>query len=220
MKKVILIICMVFKKIIFKIKNKTKISFLAYFDNNCFFGKRVYIERFCILHDVKVEEYSYIAYSSSLFSCDIGKFCSISSNVKIGLANHPIDMVSTSPVFYSKINRLGVKWVENEQVSNKLPKTIIGNDVWIGTDAIIMSGLKIGDGSVVAAGSIVTKDVEPYSVVAGIPAKVIKKRFDNNTVDNLLKIKWWSWDDGKIKSNLTYFTEPKALIDKISKENT
>lgn len=220
MNKLIMIITMFFKRIIYKFRNKSRISLLAFFDNKSLFGKSIYIDRFCILHDVSIGDYSYIAYSSSIASCKIGKFCSIASNVKIGLPSHPLDMTSTSPVFYNRVNRLGIKWVKNDLISNDIAHTIIGNDVWIGANAIIMSGVKVGDGSVIGAGAIVTKDVEPYSVVVGIPAKVIKKRFDDDTIINLLKIKWWNWDESKIKKNIEYFVEPKTLIDMINKETT
>lgn len=81
---------------------------------------------------------------------------------------------------------------------------IIGNDVWIGYGATLMSGVKVGDGAVIAANSVVTKNVEPYTIVGGNPAKVIRKRFEKEVIEKLLKIQWWNWDDSKINKNLKF----------------
>lgn len=125
----------------------------------------------------------------------IGKFCSIASGTKfiMGSANHRISSVSTYP-----FNIFGGEWTKKTPPHlSQLPKkgdTIIGNDVWIGRESIIMPGVEIGDGSIVAAYSVVTKNVEPYSVVGGNPAKFIKKRFDDELIDILLKLKWWDYN--------------------------
>ena len=129
----------------------------------------------------------------------IGKFCQIAQNVKfiMGAANHRLSSVTTYP-----FNVFGGLWQENTPPHLKqLPHkgdTIIGNDVWIGRESVIMPGVKIGDGSIIAAYSIVTKDVEPYSVVGGNPAKFIKKRFDNELIKLLLKTKWWDFSPEKL----------------------
>jgi hypothetical protein len=129
----------------------------------------------------------------------------ISSGVQIGVGGHPINAVTSNPIFnkgnawaerfyQSKeaaawLDEMGVKY--NNSVNRKFP--VIGNDVWIGMNAVIMNGAVIGDGAVVAAGAVVVHDVEPYTVVGGVPAKTIKKRFDNATVELLLKSKWWDY---------------------------
>jgi len=127
----------------------------------------------------------------------IGSFCSIASNINIYLGgNHRVDWVTTYPFGHT-----------NKNIFNKFngaghPKTngdvIIGNDVWIGSNTTIMSGIKIGDGSVIANNSHVVKDVEPYSIVGGNPAKLIKYRFDKEIIDKLLELKWWELDDETI----------------------
>lgn len=126
----------------------------------------------------------------------IGKFCSIAIGVSIVGANHNINYTSTYP-FKTIWND---QWMSMNNVSEHISKgkTVIGNDVWIGKSAFIMNGIKIGDGSVIGAGAVVTKDVPPYAVVGGNPAKIIKFRFEDNIINKLLKIKWWNWSDEKI----------------------
>ncbi|MCR1953674.1 CatB-related O-acetyltransferase [Clostridioides mangenotii] len=125
----------------------------------------------------------------------IGKFCSIASGTKfiMGSANHRISSVTAYP-----FNIFGGEWTKvTPPHMSQLPvkgDTIIGNDVWIGRESIIMPGVKIGDGAIIAAYSVVTKDVEPYSLVGGNPAKFIKKRFDNDLIEMLLQVKWWDYE--------------------------
>ena len=128
----------------------------------------------------------------------VGSFTSIASGVKIFLGGeHRIDWVTTFP--------FNVLWKEGRNISGH-PKTkgdvLIGNDVWIATEAIIMSGVTIGDGAVIGARAVVTKDVPPYTVVAGNPARVVRKRFDDKTIQRLLDVKWWFWSDSRIKESL------------------
>jgi len=130
----------------------------------------------------------------------VGKFCSIASNVTILLGgNHRGDWITTFP--FSAI------FDEFKHIPGH-PSTkgdvIIGNDVWIATGALILSGVNIGDGAIVAARSVVTKDVEPYAVVGGNPAKQIKTRFSKDEIQKLLKIKWWDWKIDKIKENVPF----------------
>lgn len=131
----------------------------------------------------------------------IGKFCSISDEVKIFLGgNHRIDWTTTYP-----FAGLTGEWPEAETVSDhNISKgdVVIGNDVWIGYGASILSGVTIGDGAVIGAFALVTKDVAPYSIVGGNPAKEIKKRFSEEKIAELLKLKWWNWPVEKIKKNI------------------
>jgi len=137
---------------------------------------------------------------------EVGSFCSIAEGVIILLGGeHESDWVTTYPF-----------WVSIAGLSNvALPSGTngdvrIGNDVWIGMNALILSGVRIGDGAIIGACSVVTNDVEPYTIVAGNPAKVIRKRFDQEIIDKLLKIKWWDWDIQRIKDNM-----PLLLSDRI-----
>lgn len=195
---------------IFK-KKGINISLLAFVDEYCKFDKNTYIDRFCNLHNVKISQYSYVGYGTSISHCDIGKFCSIGPDVKIGLGKHPTNFVSTSPVFYSEMNPLGVNFVKGSHFL-EYEKTIIGNDVWIGANAIIMDGVKVGDGAIIAAGAVVTKDVEPYAIVGGIPAKLLRYRFDREIIKELLIVKWWDWNYEKINDNIDDFRNVERFI--------
>jgi acetyltransferase-like isoleucine patch superfamily enzyme len=163
------------------------------------------------VYNSKIDDYTYIGRNCLIQKTVIGKFCSISDYCFIGLPNHPVDWVSTSPVFIHGKNKLKINF-SNFKYESML-ETTIENDVWIGINVIIKSGLKIGQGSIVGAGSVVTKNVEPYSIVAGNPAKLIKYRFDKETIQALLSINWFDWSSDEIKEASIYFKEPKQLID-------
>ncbi len=145
----------------------------------------------------------------------IGKFCSIACGAKFifNSANHTLRSLSTYPfpIFYEEwgLNKQHVAsaWDNNGDI-------VIGNDVWIGYEAAILSGVHIGDGAIIAARAVVTKDVAPYTIVGGVPAKVIRKRFDEQTIDKLLQLQWWDWPFEKIQQHLPHIMN--ADIDKLS----
>lgn len=155
-------------------------------------------------------KYSYIGENCRI-SAYIGNFCSISSNVKVVEGSHPLHFVSTSPVFYSINKQSNSTFVSKSLYDDLLTfqnlnyACKIGNDVWIGENVIIKGGISIGDGACIAMGAVVTKDVPPYAVVGGVPAKVIKYRFNDETIEMLLKKKWWYRTDEWIKNNKDYF---------------
>lgn len=132
----------------------------------------------------------------------IGKFCAIASDVKFIMngANHKISSFTTYPFgIFNNGWEAGIPGLKDLPFKGD---TIIGNDVWLGYEAIIMPGVNIGDGAIIAAKSVVTKDVAPYSVIGGNPARLIKKRFADDVIDLLLQIKWWNWDIQKITRNI------------------
>ena len=133
----------------------------------------------------------------------IGKFCSIACGTKFlfNSANHALDSLSTYPfpLFFEEWN------LEKEKVTDAWDNRgdiVIGNDVWIGYEAVILSGVTIGDGAIIGTRAVVTKDVPPYTIVGGVPAKPIRKRFDEKVIEELLKIKWCDWTEEKIARNI------------------
>ena len=136
----------------------------------------------------------------------IGKFCAIARGAKFIMngANHQVSGLSTYPFFI-----FGQGWEAATPSPGDLPfkgDTVIGNDVWIGYDALIMPGVTVGDGAIIAARSVVTRDVPPYSIVGGNPATLIRSRFPENVTAELLRIRWWDWDAAKITTNLKLIT--------------
>lgn len=180
-------------------------------------------------NDVNIEKTvvgfgTYIGNYSELPECKIGKYCSIGMRVKAIIGEHPIHYVSTHPFSYSNIKKK-VKFDYSDRVNWDYSKKaferfniVIGNDVWLGDDVKILNGVKIGDGAVVAAGALVTKDVEPYSVMVGIPAKKIKDRFEKEEIEKLLKIKWWDRDEKWIEKNVALFSDVKEFIKRVENE--
>ena len=158
----------------------------------------------------KIGRYSYI-YGTSAVNTEIGAFCSIASGSHIGSGSHPTDWVSSSPVFYKGRNVLKTNFSQNEY--KEYNKTTVGNDVWIGANCNIKGGVTIGDGAIIGMGSVVTKDVPPYEIWAGNPARLIRKRFDDETIEKLLKLEWWNLPDEKLKEIGDFFNDPKKLIE-------
>ena len=146
---------------------------------------------------VTMGRYSYMGKNNSVTNTEIGNFCSIASYCAIGGGAHDLSAVSTSPVFQDGRNIFGVNLGHLKSELNK--KVIIGNDVWIGENVFINDGIKIGNGAVIGAHSVVTHDVPDYAVVAGVPAKIIRYRFDHETIAKLLKTQWWKLEDDDIQ---------------------
>lgn len=149
-------------------------------------GKRTSVGRYSIISD-----------------SEIGSYCSISWFVTIGARSHPMERATSHAFTYRKQFDLVDSDFELEH-----PKTIIGNDVWIGANAVIKGGVTIGDGAVIGAGAVVTHDVEPYAIVAGVPAKMIGYRFDDHTVQRLEAIRWWDFDDRVLREKTGLFNKP------------
>ena len=150
----------------------------------------------------------------------VGRYTSIASSVSVTIGTHPVNsFVSTSPVFYSTAKQCGTTYVNAEKFSglasavpNAHYAVDIGNDVWIGQNALLIGGVRIGDGAIVAAGAVVTRDVPPYAVVGGVPARVIKLRFSEAKIQALLSVRWWDRDESWIRANADVFASPSAFI--------
>lgn len=163
-------------------------------------------------YNSNIGRYSYVGYDCEVYNCDIGSFCSIANGFIAGGAKHPIDWVSTSPVFYNVNGGTGYHLGNNE--IELVKRTIIGHDVWIGSRVIVMQGVKIGNGAIIGAGSVVTKDVPPYAIVAGCPAKVIRYRFDDNIINKLEALKWWNLSDNQLTKLSKWIGNPIVFIER------
>ena len=157
----------------------------------------------------KIGEYSYgypiiLTWGTENESLTVGKFCSFADNVTILLGGeHRSDWLTTYP-----FNALFKEFSSFRGHPKSKGSVEIGNDVWVGCNAIILSGVKIGDGAIVGAGSVVTKDVPAYAIVAGNPAKIIRMRFSDSVIEELLKIKWWDWSFERIRKNMHLMLSP------------
>ena len=172
-------------------------------------GYKSMIRKNTEIYSIDLGDYSYVSGPNTYVEdAYIGKYCSIARNVVIGVSDHNYKWVTTSPIITSQKYKL----IKKNILEKQKPIPVIGNDVWIGMNSIIMRGVKIGDGAVVAAGSVVTKNIQPYSIVGGVPAKLIKHRYSKDEIKTLLTIKWWDWDKHKIKSNLSLFYDIKKFI--------
>jgi len=209
------------KKIVYKINytnRHLKIEYLVEIKNSSF-GKYNTLQKYARLRDAKLDDYSYVSRNTQVYNATIGKFCCIGPNVLIGLGAHPTkDYVSSHPLFYSTIGQAGGLSIVDKNLFDEFPHTTIGNDVWIGANAIIKYGIKIGNGAIIGSGAVVTKDVEPYSIVAGVPAKVLKYRFSQEQIDFLENFQWWNKDLDWLKNNKEYFQNIEKFTNTHSKK--
>jgi len=156
--------------------------------------------------------FSYIGRSSIFSNTNIGSFCSIGEYVICGLGSHPTHFASTYPGFYTKSASGASYFGYSTQYVDNL-NVLIGNDVWIGTRSIILGGITIGTGAVIAAGALVTRDVPPYAIVAGVPARIVKYRFEDHIIKSLLNSEWWKKDIELIKKASKFIYDPILFID-------
>lgn len=167
--------------------------------------------------DCTIDKYSYIGNFTTVLNCEIGKYCSIADHCEIGGMSHPLEWVTTSPVAYNGKNCLKKNYTELEFKEGH--HTVIENDVWIGDGCHIKAGVHLSTGCVIGMGSVVTKDVGPYEIWAGNPARFIRKRFaDDNISEQLLKLQWWNWSEDKIKEYAKYFNNPMKFIQESAHE--
>lgn len=164
------------------------------------------------IYDSSLGDYSYVGTRCQLACVDIGKFTCLGPEVLIGLGRHPSrGFVSTHPAFYSPDMQAQISFVQDLKF-NEYERVVIGHDVWIGARAMIMGGVRIGNGAIIGAGAVVTRDVPAYAVVGGVPAKLIRYRFDDAQITALQALAWWDRDIAWIRENCDKFQEIDLLL--------
>lgn len=179
---------------------KLTLGYMSYF-RNATFGIYNTIYSHVELINVEVSDFTFIRDNTLIGNAKIGKFCSIGSNCHIGLGMHPSkQFISTHPIFYSVRNQSQISFAKKDSFK-EFANILIGNDVWIGVNVVILDGVTIGDGAIIGAGAVVTKDIPSYAIVGGVPAKIIKYRFNEKEQNFLLNFKWWDKDIEWLKNN-------------------
>lgn len=185
----------------------------------CRLGRYTEVGARTSLIEVELGDYSYIVNDSDAIYTRIGKFCSIASHTRINPGDHPMQRVSQSHFTYRASAYFDGE--EDEEAFfawRRSRPVIIGHDVWIGHGAIILAGRTIGNGAVIAAGAVVTRDVPPYSIFAGVPARVVKQRFAPDIARRMEALAWWDWEHGKLRAALLKFRKlsPEDFLEEFS----
>lgn len=179
---------------------------------HCNIGRPAVVNAHAYVSNSSLGRYTYVAEFARLSRCDIGGFCSIASGAAVGGGVHPTrDWVSTSPAFFSTLGQAGASFVA-ESLFEELPRTIVGHDVWLGTNSQVLPGVKVGTGAIVGAGAVVTRDVPPYAIVAGVPARLVRMRFEPEQVSALVQSEWWARDESWLRAHAGEFRSVSAFI--------
>ena len=204
--------------------SSSRVSHFAKTNKNTILEGNNYIGRWSSVKNTKMGFASYIGSKTTLNNVRIGKFCSIGSGISVIDGKHPTsEFASTHPAFYATNNASQLSLVSKNKfqefsfTDDNGTVAEIGNDVWIGNDVRIIAGVRIGDGAVIGSCALVTKDIEPYSIVGGVPAKVIKKRFPDDVIQKLLDAQWWNKDFDWIRSHAEDFDNVEKLLEEIKK---
>jgi acetyltransferase-like isoleucine patch superfamily enzyme len=186
---------------------------------DCTFGLHCLVGPDSRLVSSRLGNCSYVSSRVELYRCKVGAFTSIGPRVKTVHGNHPTQWVSSHPAFYSPRKQCGRSFSTEERVPEHrfLPEDPafqvgLGSDVWIGADTVILEGVRIGHGAIVAAGAVVTKDVAPYAICGGVPARTLRNRFDDSTVERLLRIAWWDWPLSALESRAPDFLDLQRFL--------
>lgn len=220
----ILFRCLIFpfKRMGIEAKTKSIMKQGSYMHGNSVLLGRNYVGKRTVLNHTTLGYGSYVSNDCDFTDTLIGRYTSIGTGVKTVLGSHPLDEhAALHPAFYSKEGALGYTYVGKNSYEefkyvdeDKNVQVSIGNDVWIGNDVKVLGGVSIADGSVVGAGAVVTKDTVPYGIYAGVPATLIRKRYDDETIEALLNLKWWDKGEDWIKAHIDDFESVSSLIKK------
>ncbi len=171
---------------------------------DCVLGRFTDVGERVVMAECELGDYSYVERGAEAIYTTIGKFCAIASNARLNALNHPIERVVQHKISYRPNEYfIGAKLDKGFREQRQSRRVTIGHDVWVGHGAIVMPGISIGHGAVVAAGAVVTKDVEPYAIVAGVPARRIKWRFAKSVRERIITLAWWDWEHDRLAAAVT-----------------